>query len=208
MRMSQFGTIGVCAILTGAACADIEIEIGSFGLAAEESITYEIPVAAMGPRITGVRFKGVYTDLQPGGNWAADTRLNIWGPEDATVIGGAGDFTDPDWSFSGPQSDKTNIYADFLPNILDSRADGLWRLRFKNDYDGGDFIKWDDVTVTLVTRCPADFNGSGRVDFDDLNTLLANWDQPVEPGRDGDIDGDGVVTFNDLNELLTNWACE
>ncbi len=49
--------------------------------------------------------------------------------------------------------------------------------------------------------CPADFDSSGSVDFNDLVTLLAAWGTP-----EGDIDGDGTTGFSDLIALLAAWG--
>ncbi|MCA9310108.1 MAG: hypothetical protein KDA21_02820, partial [Phycisphaerales bacterium] len=54
--------------------------------------------------------------------------------------------------------------------------------------------------------CPGDADGSGFVDFDDLNTVLLNWGTSVTPGTSGDEDGDGDVDFDDLNAVLGAWA--
>ncbi len=60
---------------------------------------------------------------------------------------------------------------------------------------------------TLATpQCPGDADGSGFVDFDDLNLLLINWGANVSPGTMGDEDGDGDVDFDDLNVVLSAWA--
>ena len=194
--------------VSGMAAGDIVIEAGSFGLAPGQLVSFEASGVGAGPRVTGIRFKGFYTDQAPGGNWAADTRMSITGPEGSVIIGGADGFSFHEWSFDGSQSDKTGSYEDEQADVLDSRRDGLWRVVFRNDYADGDFIQWDNVAVTLVTRCPADVDGSGRVDFADLNTLLDHWDMAVAPGTGGDIDGDGLVTFSDLNALLAGWECE
>ena len=47
-----------------------------------------------------------------------------------------------------------------------------------------------------------DINGDGRVDFIDLNTLLAGWRKHNHPA---DIDNSGIVDFNDLAMLLDAW---
>ena len=54
--------------------------------------------------------------------------------------------------------------------------------------------------------CPADFNGDGTIDFEDLNTILGMWGMNVGPGTSGDTNGDGMVNFDDLNRVLADWA--
>jgi len=56
----------------------------------------------------------------------------------------------------------------------------------------------------LLPMLPADFNGDGAVDGNDLGTLLGGWG-PC-PGCAEDLDGDGVVGGADLGELLGQWT--
>ncbi len=52
-----------------------------------------------------------------------------------------------------------------------------------------------------------DTDGDGDVDFDDLGTLLGNYDQGgFVPFTNGDSNGDGFVDFNDLGLLLGNYG--
>ena len=55
-----------------------------------------------------------------------------------------------------------------------------------------------------------DFTGDGFVGVDDLNLILAAWNQSVTPGDllSGDTDGDGFVGIDDLNWVLGNWNAE
>ncbi|MCB0355093.1 MAG: hypothetical protein KDD64_16285 [Bdellovibrionales bacterium] len=50
-------------------------------------------------------------------------------------------------------------------------------------------------------QCARDLSGDGRINFADLEILLASWG--VSP--DGDIDGSGSTGMPDLNELLQHW---
>lgn len=52
------------------------------------------------------------------------------------------------------------------------------------------------------SACTSDFNNDGFVNLQDLNILLANFGNAVEPGEDGDSTGDGQVDLADLNQLL------
>ncbi|MCA9310784.1 MAG: hypothetical protein KDA21_06235 [Phycisphaerales bacterium] len=58
------------------------------------------------------------------------------------------------------------------------------------------------------TECPGDTDGTGVIDFDDLNTVLGQWNTSVPPGTGGDVTGDGMVNFDDLNLVLANWATD
>jgi uncharacterized protein (DUF2141 family) len=57
-------------------------------------------------------------------------------------------------------------------------------------------------TVTGAPPVPADLNGDGVVDGNDLGLLLAAW------GTRGpaDLNGDGTVDGNDLGLLLAAWG--
>ncbi len=51
-----------------------------------------------------------------------------------------------------------------------------------------------------------DLDGDGFVGINDLNIVLANWNQNVPPADPlADPSGDGFVGINDLNEVLGNW---
>jgi hypothetical protein len=62
------------------------------------------------------------------------------------------------------------------------------------------------VTFTVrgpsVPSNPADINGDGSVDGQDLATLLSNWGNPGS----GDIDSNGSVDGADLSALLSAWS--
>jgi hypothetical protein len=58
------------------------------------------------------------------------------------------------------------------------------------------------VAAGDTTTCPADIDGSGSVDIDDLLILLASWGGT----GDADINGDGTVDVTDLLELLAAWG--
>lgn len=71
-------------------------------------------------------------------------------------------------------------------------------------YDSG-VVNSACITIDVAAvPCPADVNGSGAVDFDDLLGVLAAWG-PCSP-CDQDIDGNGDVNFDDLLALLAAWG--
>lgn len=53
-------------------------------------------------------------------------------------------------------------------------------------------------------ECPADLDGNGRVDADDLIAILVNWGGSSSSGAD--IDGDGWVDAKDLGLVLSAWG--
>ncbi len=54
--------------------------------------------------------------------------------------------------------------------------------------------------------CPADLDGSGDVDFEDILRVLDAWGNKGGPE---DLDGSGTVDFDDLLIVLDAWGpCE
>ena len=78
-----------------------------------------------------------------------------------------------------------------------------------NDLSGGlifDVIYNPTSVVVHVTKLLGDLNGDGFVGIDDLNIVLANWNQIIPPGDPlADPNGDGFVGIDDLNTVLGNW---
>lgn len=62
------------------------------------------------------------------------------------------------------------------------------------------------VSKTVVPDIPGDFDLDGQVDFDDLDILSRNWQQPNRTRATGDANGDGRVDFDDLDILSRNWS--
>ncbi len=55
-----------------------------------------------------------------------------------------------------------------------------------------------------LSGCPGDANNDGRVNFDDVVAVLANWG---DAGPIGDADRDNLVDFDDVLSVLANWGC-
>lgn len=58
--------------------------------------------------------------------------------------------------------------------------------------------------------CEGDANGDLLVDFDDITSMLANWNATYVPGSAGlgDADNDGDVDFDDIIAVLANWGAD
>jgi hypothetical protein len=54
--------------------------------------------------------------------------------------------------------------------------------------------------------CLGDANNDGIVNLADLNLVLGNFGQTVEPNTNGDVTGDGQVNLSDLNLVLANFG--
>ena len=63
------------------------------------------------------------------------------------------------------------------------------------------------VTITVEPAASADLTRDGRVDFDDLTILLANWNQNVNQAGGNIVDRDTTpVNFDDLTAMLAAWT--
>ena len=112
---------------------------------------------------------------------------------------GNGNFEDP-WSIGNTQNFHIEAH-DFV--FMDVNNDGCQDIVM--GLCTGFSVLIQDGCVT--PPCQGDANGSGTVDFDDLNLVLTNW---AGPGPDGDVHpfpgGDNDVDFDDLNLVLNQWG--
>lgn len=58
--------------------------------------------------------------------------------------------------------------------------------------------------IVRSRTCPGDADGNRTVDQEDIDIVLFNMGQTVEPGTNGDVDRDGTVGQNDLDVVLFN----
>jgi hypothetical protein len=135
--------------------------------------------------------------------------------------------SNPDFSlnYSAPFDDDTNLpgYFDVTPggdgfNISDAidsnnnpvnlTSIAYVRLRSVSDsaFPFGTSLA-PDVDYLQVLELPGDLDADGFVGINDLNLVLANWNNAVPPGAQslGETDGDGFVGIDDLNLALANW---
>lgn len=97
-------------------------------------------------------------------------------------------------------------FAEFLrdANTTDSQGDDIYALW--QDHGGRLPTVMDSVAIQLSN--PADLNGDGEINFDDLLLLLSWWgDCPIGPPLCiYDLDGDGTIGFADLLLLMSAWG--
>lgn len=107
---------------------------------------------------------------------------------------------------SGPQVSGGWFRHAFNPADLVDLTDDV-QLRFvASDFNPQALIEAaiDGFTVNAsgcdTAPCPADVNGSGTVDLDDLDLVLTNFGSTTS---EGDTNGDGTVNLDDLDAVLT-----
>ena len=81
--------------------------------------------------------------------------------------------------------------------FADYNAISVWCAQFAVNFGSG----------TFSTPLMGDPNGDGFIGIDDLNLVLANWNQTVTPydWQHGELTGDNFVGIDDLNAVLGNW---
>jgi len=65
-------------------------------------------------------------------------------------------------------------------------------------------VDMDTAAIPLTPTSPADLNGDGVVNGDDLGILLGAWGPA--PGNPADLNGDGAVNGDDLGIMLGDWG--
>ncbi len=70
-----------------------------------------------------------------------------------------------------------------------------------------DDVAYNNGGSLIPGGLPGDLNGDGWVGLDDLDIILAHWNQTVTPGDllSGDANGDGFVGLEDLDYVLGPW---
>jgi hypothetical protein len=128
------------------------------------------------------------------------------------VVGPTGVSANPE--VNGGWFQKSFFIADFVP------LTNQFRVRFTAaDVAPGSVIEAgiDAFSIRGLTcaftpaNCPGDANFDNQVDFEDINTVIANWLAAYTPGTGpGDSNGDGLVNFEDINASIAFWlqSCE
>lgn len=152
-------------------------------------------------------FWGTFPDLE------FDTWVGIPGNGSGSINGGATELGHPALSMSGQtiaitwyNSSQTDTGVSRIANIsLTEDARGTFSViaGFSPNVilqESG----WIHNGVAYFDL-PGDLDGDGFVGIQDLNTVMASWNQSVPPTHAADPTGDGFVGIEDLNEVLSFW---
>ncbi len=155
------------------------------------------------------------------GHWAVATYGNP--PTESKTVSDTVTFAVP---FTFGTQFKLGIYAHALAGMRSSSS-VLGNSTAESDFSG-EGLRWGGISAVLLQNgtpvngavivsgsgldwggpvtppSPADFNGDGHVNGDDLGTLLGQWG-PC-PGCSADFNGDGKVDGDDLGFLLGEWT--
>lgn len=133
----------------------------------------------------------------PGSDFSAAYAINEGG-----VIVGNSDSRATLWQ------DGTIYELSSLVNNLDT-----WRLDTAAGISsGGRIVGWglhgDNYRAFILAPvCRGDADADGKVTFDDITMVLANFNLSVTPYGLGDANGDGIVDFDDITEVLASFGC-
>jgi hypothetical protein len=112
----------------------------------------------------------------------------------------------PEYSSTGSNTFQVEMFFDGPIHIT-------WAGVSSNDsvvgLSGGGGIPFDYVESDLSQSgpcpedCPADIDGSGVIDVDDLTQVILFWG---DAGGPADINNDGIVNVDDLTEVILGWG--
>ncbi len=147
----------------------------------------------------GIEPAGV-TELELGGTLAATPEFDILEVEGSLALEGTLDV----FLLSG----FTPILGDTFQLITATTLTGVFANENLPALSGG--LGWqvnqDATSYSLEVVLPGDLDGDGFVGINDLNSVLANWNQNIPPANPlADPSGDGFVGIDDLNLVLGNW---
>ncbi len=140
------------------------------------------------------------------GGWAEDNGTGIPDPNDQSMIPIFETFGSTDiWSWSGSMTH--NWYAVTEPGEYSATYEV-----YVGDASGAINTAYTPAQVTFdftntIQTLIGDLNTDGFVGLDDLDIVLANWNQTTIQGDPltGDPTGDGYVGLDDLDMVLGNW---
>ena len=158
---------------------------------------------------TGSAISVTYSNVEGGwtGSGNVDSDPMFVDPDGEDDVSGT---DDDNFRLAGgsPCIDSASNYA-LTPDVVED-LDGS--PRYVDDPDTADTGIGDPPIVDMGSyeyqpSNPADVNGDGVVDIDDVFAVLADWGPCDDPSNcPADVNNDGVVDIDDLFEVLANWT--
>jgi hypothetical protein len=98
-------------------------------------------------------------------------------------------------------------FVEFLrdENVTDTKGEEMFALWDANGKCPPEAMVSLSIDLT-PPPCPADLDGSGGVDVNDLVLVILGWGPCPTGGDCADVNGDGMVDVIDLVEVITNWG--
>lgn len=139
---------------------DEKLDIPTFGLADDESVTFSFDLPENGNPVVGFSFSGTVSGISGTSTWASDTVLRIDAPGGGNVTAGGFNFpNDLDWDFDGSGSTDDGTYASG-PHLVDRLGDplfgggtpkgGTWSFTFTQSFGVADqTVSWEGVSIVL-----------------------------------------------------------
>jgi len=186
--------------VTGPVKLSVDIKVNSITFFGNE-VPRELVLELRDYDVEGFPYNSVWFhggDLPaPGEGWKT-FEFTIDNVHDTELPPGWGGTGDEDPNTYEPILPANRTWTDMLQSVNEVQFTTFvpgWFYGFTN-FD----FEVDNISITPLTPdCPADLNGSGTVDLDDLNIVLSNFGQQTS---NGDVNGDGVVDLDDLNAVL------
>lgn len=219
-------TIGLeCADGNGVQVVDLDFDAfdAGAGIADDNAVVFVLPGIAQS--VAGPDGRVLLAQLTATQPVAISGSFNLVGRNSSGTPGAAGSWVAVGQQIPAPDLVDCNgngIHDAFdiaLGNVSDCDEDGVpdscQRPGAGGDCNGNGEPDFCDIVsgfsldanandVPDECECPADLDGNGRVDADDLVAILVNWGGG--PSSGADIDGDGWVDAKDLGLVLSAWG--
>ena len=155
----------------------------------------------------GSEFHFELSDVRIENNWDAELiyGLEFYGDDDFNKIGESLLIADTSTAGDGLSFDITAIAVPGTKYVRPVIQFDNVNPAYIGQTEANLFI-FETSLTEVVSSLVGDLDGDGFVGINDLNIVLAAWNQNVPPGNPlADPSGDGFVGIDDLNTVLGNW---
>ncbi len=130
-------------------------------------------------------------------------------------IGHRGEFSNVPAGFvadasTGPDHGMATLVTATLPSDASDQSEIQVRVITCNAVGDDEWISVGNINITgtPIVGCPADINGSGSVDVDDLIAVILGWGACPNPPPPcaADVNGSGAVDVDDLIAVILAWG--